>query len=609
MLTPAFEISQDEHFLTIIIKCPMSKVKDTEIFMEEDEFKFYSKPYYLRLTLPGKIIENGKESAKYEADIASYTVKVPKLNPGEYFEGLDMITKLLAPKGKSTAAAPLIEVLESSSNAEFDDIDEEDIDWQIEQIPYEVMEEVLTTEGYYYGFAHQRSGVFTRLKEEFHEVLDIRDPDVTSYTTRCELRFEDEQQKFDPEHYLADLYETDCIDELLKYRAPWQLLKASKSCEVSLTAEEKDIMRKLPAKEYLLDKRDVMSVWLGLIDIIYAYAYNYRTTEGENNVESAWTLRKLSATLSWFERFTNMKHVVISSTRRSLCFPLHRNWKLSRKILKDTKIIFSLGRKYLLKCLLDIHQILCHSESYYILNDLYITDYCVWIQSASVKKLDSLTRSLMKVKMDKDEVGLNLMELENEADSALQSSTTDSVQTQLGQLSISEQNLRDDNPGICVAVANLNVNDGDESSDTDSTSTSDDSDSDDDSSSCNSDVDSNIPIREPETVSTADKALPRGNIEKKLVEVIQEIVSTNNDGEHRDELIDDSINSVDKRSDDKDNVVCPRLLDSSDGQIQRTNCDDYFVELPAHGDDFKQIDSASDCKKLIEVIDEESNDS
>lgn len=34
----------------------------------------------------------------------------------------------------------------------------------------------------------------------------------------------------------------------------------------------------------------------------------------------------------------------------------------------------------MLRCLLDLHQLMAESEQMYILNDLYITDYCVWLQ-------------------------------------------------------------------------------------------------------------------------------------------------------------------------------------------------------------------------------------
>ena len=34
--------------------------------------------------------------------------------------------------------------------------------------------------------------------------------------------------------------------------------------------------------------------------------------------------------------------------------------------------------------MLEVHSLLIDTESRYILNDLYITDYCVWIQSARI---------------------------------------------------------------------------------------------------------------------------------------------------------------------------------------------------------------------------------
>lgn len=64
--------------------------------------------------------------------------------------------------------------------------------------------------------------------------------------------------------------------------------------------EEKDILKDLPKKEFLLDKREEHLVSLSLIDILYSYAYNVRSTMGENTVESAWAVNKLSGTLSWF---------------------------------------------------------------------------------------------------------------------------------------------------------------------------------------------------------------------------------------------------------------------------------------------------------------------
>ena len=44
----------------------------------------------------------------------------------------------------------------------------------------------------------------------------------------------------------------------------------------------------------------ILLYWL-FVDIIFAYCYNHRTTQGENSVESAWTVGTLSPTLSCLE--------------------------------------------------------------------------------------------------------------------------------------------------------------------------------------------------------------------------------------------------------------------------------------------------------------------
>ena len=89
----------------------------------------------------------------------------------------------------------------------------------------------------------------------------------------------------------------------------------------------------------------------------------------------------------------------------------------------------SVGRQKLLQCLLSIHQTLSTSEPYYILNNLYITDYCVWVQHSrytvlffhffvlwmifcSSQQLEKLAEALDKVIVTKSEVGWELDELE-----------------------------------------------------------------------------------------------------------------------------------------------------------------------------------------------------
>ncbi|XP_072016545.1 protein SHQ1 homolog [Amphiura filiformis] len=447
MLTPSFQLSQDDTFLTIVIKARYAKISEAEIYVDGAIFKFYSKPYFLRLTLPGCIIEDGRESAKYDADKGYFTVTVPKETQGEYFDGLDMLTTLLAPVGKTSATEPVLEVIDTPAGNEHDqeitygedeagkeeaeeEEEEEEIDWQVPQEPF-VEDEMSMGGSTYYGFANRRTGVFERLQDELCGIVDIPKPDCMTLSARREERQQAEQLKFDEDHYIADFLEDDCIQSVLEYKPPWDVdyrkLMKGQSDEgkllgpeisdslVVLSEEERDQMMKLSKKNYLLDQKTEASVLLGLIDVLFAYAYDVRTTEGEHSVESAWTICKLSPTLSWLDWFTSLDDVINACFTRGLCYPLYRHWQLNLQVLEDVTMMFHLGRKQLLKCLLDIHRILSQDEPHYILNDLYITDYCVWIQSIGRAKILSLAQALDKFQIDKSQMALDLQKIEQTA--------------------------------------------------------------------------------------------------------------------------------------------------------------------------------------------------
>lgn len=70
---------------------------------------------------------------------------------------------------------------------------------------------------------------------------------------------------------------------------------------VDYTSEEINCLKQLPKRTYLLDKEQKFIAYSGLIDILFAYCYNYRANSGEKNVEAGWTISKLSSTLSCFD--------------------------------------------------------------------------------------------------------------------------------------------------------------------------------------------------------------------------------------------------------------------------------------------------------------------
>ena len=55
MLTPRFSLDQCEDHLTVKIYAPFTNVADTEVFFDEQDFRFYSRPYFLRLHLPAQV--------------------------------------------------------------------------------------------------------------------------------------------------------------------------------------------------------------------------------------------------------------------------------------------------------------------------------------------------------------------------------------------------------------------------------------------------------------------------------------------------------------------------------------------------------------------------
>ena len=61
MITPHFTLEQFDNHLLITVTAKYIKSNDVEIFIEDNEFKFYVKPYFLRLYFPCHIVEDGNE--------------------------------------------------------------------------------------------------------------------------------------------------------------------------------------------------------------------------------------------------------------------------------------------------------------------------------------------------------------------------------------------------------------------------------------------------------------------------------------------------------------------------------------------------------------------
>lgn len=132
----------------------------------------------------------------------------------------------------------------------------------------------------------------------------------------------------------------------------------------------------------------------------------------------------------YFQNFTSVDEVIIACFRRSLCYPLYRNWELSMKVFEDVKKILTLGqykleydywdvfllisfyylkyfyvcagKKYIIKVFCEIHSLFNNSyEPRYILNQLYIKDFLIWLQASPESLIEPLHSMLNNVSLKK----------------------------------------------------------------------------------------------------------------------------------------------------------------------------------------------------------------
>lgn len=426
MLTPRFEISQTDTEVAIIIHAPYANIKDTEVYVDGTDFRFYSTPYYLRLKLPGEIEENDLSFGSYDCEKGDFSLRFSKVVKGKYFENLDMISTLLAPPKKKSTIISNIEVIgnpsansedinDISNKHEFKPNDENTNgdEWYIHQNNSTENVSLLSTSPKY-GFASKISGALAAFELEWiKEIIDLPMPDTIPHSERRMLREKHEISDFNEEHYLADLMQPECIEPYISFIADWDILEKE---SISFNETEVDLLKELPNKEYLLNNEETHKLLLSLVDILFGCCYNHRTTLGENTVESSWTINKLSSTLCWFDEFSNAEEVIKACFRRSICYPLFRNWDLSKKVFEDVKKIIKLGKKYIIKRFCEVHSLFNNSyEPRYILNQLYIKDYLIWLQQINESLIESLESLISNVEPSKNNMQLQLAELEQAA--------------------------------------------------------------------------------------------------------------------------------------------------------------------------------------------------
>lgn len=396
------------------------KASEAEEDDENDEERIYS-----------KLIFNKQFSQQNTAGPSIQLVEEPQSLGGigsESAISLETDTSLLQ-------SSNAMETGNAEEDVYIEDADEEDIDWSHQQtLPRPYTE--TPTFSISYGFMDLYQGFFDvdRL-----DAIDLEDPDGVPTESRRKMRLLSENADFNVDHYIADFMDTEIIETVKAYHPQWSAeyetlvrletnpnLRPTETVDgiavssmmrndeiaVTWTDAHRDVLIRLPKRQYPdTNEREAM---LGLVDLMFAYAYNLRTMEGENTVESAWTIVKLSSVLSWFDKMETLQETLLSSARRALIYPLYRNWSLVNAVFQDVYQLFCLGKRAVLRALIEIKQLCDVSETKHILSRLYLDDYCVWIQKVPRKRFAALATQILDMteRITKEDTGLPLAELE-----------------------------------------------------------------------------------------------------------------------------------------------------------------------------------------------------
>lgn len=375
MITPRFSLSQTPETLIIIIVAPHCNLSTLEAEVYDEQFLFVSLPYFLRINLPGSIVEDVPcTDSSFDADTGEFRFVYPKKHPGEHFENLDAISRFF--------------------------IRREDVPATHDQL-------MLT--GQQFGFAMKGNEHFKRVYSEFTDIFEI-DPTEVALKDRRGLTMEIEQKKFSSQHYLYDWTDEErAVQEIMEQTAPWTSINAE---ELEYGPEVFDFINKHRKKKYCLSPEELTYCHNGLLDILFAYCYDRRTTYFEGTCESYWTISKVSATLSCFDGFATLGETIRSAFRRCLIYPLYRNFKLALTVLEDLRSLLRLKEKYIVKCLMEIYDIFLHGGCY-ILNSLFITDYIFYVMEWDSDQWNKTVSELGELMINKESLGLNLTFIEN----------------------------------------------------------------------------------------------------------------------------------------------------------------------------------------------------
>ncbi|KAH7107471.1 SHQ1-domain-containing protein [Auriculariales sp. MPI-PUGE-AT-0066] len=398
MLTPRFRCSQTDTDLTVILQT--RPFEDIEVHVEDTTLSVHVNPYFLRLVFSGRIVEEDASSARYDPSSGELTVTVSKVLPGEHFDDLDLLSKLLAPEGSARTGQPLIEVLDEDEAI----LQAAESDWQLPQhLPHT---SVHAAQRQPYGFLQLHTGYFEHIAHVPNEINALGGSIETLPVIErpAKLRLS-EDDKWDEEYYMMDFIQDEEIQERIQWTFPYD--------DRDFNEDERLAQLRLPRREYLVDTAKNKQIQRTLVSILFAYMYDARATGHEPTTESAWTICALTPCFAALVEHDTLHAALVGSYRRALAWPLFRSFALCERVRLDVVELLERGVRSSLQATLETLKILTGHEVYYVYGKIWVEDLCVWISRyASAESLSELAAEVKITQVQKADIGWNLEELE-----------------------------------------------------------------------------------------------------------------------------------------------------------------------------------------------------
>lgn len=390
---------------------------------------------------------------------------------------------------KETSTKPLIQELDVNNdlsttpgNLEKDIAEGERFNWEVAQtMPDEQNDENshINITKVRYGFNNEYDSIVGVSISNGNDINELGDPEATPASDRIVERLIKENIKFDPEYYAADYImekfpspdDDKLFTDLIEWKSPitrnfMKWYKAQKELpeedkeqimHVEFSKDEQEKMLNLPRKTYLINDAYKPQLLGLLVSLLFAYHFDLRETVGDHTIESAWTVGKLTPQFACLDsqiaisgeqnKENFLKSIAITSIRRALSFPLHRNYKLVSRVWDDVYYNLRGGKRLVLKSLLDLKELFRYHDVYYVYDKIWLEDLCSWIISDQVTEgmIRNLAHDLRKeyVALSKTEITFEKLEKQEDNDNIGEDNEDEMVALNIQEVEIMAQELFD----------------------------------------------------------------------------------------------------------------------------------------------------------------------